>query len=348
MYIFETLRNKKTSDKSKSLLLISIILTATMLFGCNTNLPTPLPSPEQAKLPTPNVAMSSATESSPLTDLGLNEEFLSPENCQLAMEIPWEHDESNPITDENKILEILNALFNFESCNLPRQEGWLLRYDIQEEKQGEDRREYLARLTGVPGACDLQLLLRRSNGKLTPYRLYDARDPDTEPNLLYMDYDLCESFPEPCNLKSGYYNLGTGTDPYFLSDYSSAFLHDQTFKANPQNGIVESKGWFIRDSEQNGAGLFVYERTVSGGNAAIHTDLVTGQTYTPIKQVRYIYFDLASGRPVREVFERTSTEGNVYKTSRDMVLSFYADLPQDLRSVLNSAEAYRENLPGCP
>lgn len=348
MHILETLTNKKISKVS---LFLSFILTATLLFGCNTSLPTPVPTPEQAQLPVPNVESVMATELPAFTDTLLNKETLPTEpteDCKLSLETPWEHDKNNPITDENMILEILNALSDFETCHLPGQEGWLLRYDIWEGKREEDRREYLTHLTGVSGACDLQLLLRRSNGKLTPYRLYDARDPDTEPNLLYMDYDLCESFPEPCNLINGYPNLGTGTDPYFLSDYSSDFLQDQTFKANPQNGIVESKGWFIRDREQNGEGLFVYERTVSGGNAAIHTDLVTGQTYTPIKQVRHIYFDLASGRPVREVFERTSTEGNVYKTSRDMVLSFYTDLPQDLRSLLDSAEAYRKNLPGCP
>ena len=240
----------------------------------------------------------------------------------------------------------MNALSDFETCHLPGQEGWLLRYDIWEGKREEDRR-YLTHLTGVSGACDLQLLLKRSNGKLTPIG-YMTPEILTLNQTCYIWIMTCVRVSEPCNLINGYPNLGTGTDPYFLSDYSSDFLQDQTFKANPQNGIVESKGWFIRDREQNGEGLFVYERTVSGGNAAIHTDLVTGQTYTPIKQVRHIYFDLASGRPVREVFERTSTEGNVYKTSRDMVLSFYTDLPQDLRSLLDSAEAYRKNLPGCP
>lgn len=334
--------------KSKMLLFISFILIATNLIGCNTTLPTTDPTPEQHTLPTPNVESVPATDPSFGTDGTLTEETLPLENCQLALDMPLEHDESNPITDENRILEILNALFGFETCHLPGQEGWLLRYDTETGMRDENRSEYLTHLTGIPGTCDLQLCLRRSNGKLTPFRLYDAREPAKEPNLLYMDYDLCVSIPEPCNLKNGYDNLGTGTDPYFLSDYPTAFLHDQTFNANPQNGIVESKGWFIRDSEQNGEGLFVYERTVSGGNAAIYTDLITGQTYTPIKQVRHFYFDLASGRPVREVFERTSTEGNVYKTSRDMVLSFYTDLPQDLRSLLDSAEAYRKNLPGCP
>ena len=302
------------------------------------------PNQGQVQLPAPNVESILATESSIQT----NEEPFSSENCQLGFEIPWEYDESNPIKDENRILEVLNALFDFETCHLPGQEGWLLRYDIWEGKREEDRSEYLTHLIGIPGTCDLQLWYKHSNGKLTPYRLYDAREPAKEPNLLYMDYDLCVSIPEPCNLKNGYPNLGTGTDPYFLSDYPNAFLHDQSSKTNPQYGIVESKGWFIRDSEQNGEGLFVYERTVSGGSIAIYTDLVTGQTYTPIQQVRHIYFDLAFGRPVKEVFERTSTEGNVYKTSRDMVLSFYTDLPQDLRSLLDSAEDYRKNLPGCP
>lgn len=348
MHILETLTNKKISKVS---LFFSFILTATLLFGCNTSLPTPVPTPEQAQLPVPNVESVMATELPAFTDMPLNKETLPTEpteDCKLSLETPWEHDKNNPITDENRILEILNALSDFETCHLPGQEDWLLRYDIWEGKREEDRSEYLTHLTGIPVACDLQLWYKRSNGKLTSYRLYDARESAKEPNLLYMDYDLCVKVTEPCDLKNGAQNLGTGTDPYFLSDYTTAFLHDQTFNANPQNGIVESKGWFTRDSEQNGEGLFVYERTVSGGNATIYTDLITGQAYTPIKQVRHIYFDLASGRPVREVFERTSTEGNVYKTSRDMVLSFYTDLPQDLRSLLDSAEAYRKNLPGCP
>ena len=344
MNFFLTAVKKVLAKKSRILLFFTFGVTASLLLGCNTARLAADTTPDQGQLPAPNVESILATESSIQT----NEEPFSPENCQLGFEIPWEHDENNPVTDENKVLELLNALFGFETCHLPQQEGWLLRYDIWEGKQVEDRREYLTHLTGVPDTCDLQLMLRRSDGKLTPYRLYDAREPAKEPNLFYMDYDLCVSIPEPCNLKNGYHNLGTGTDPYFLSDYPTAFLHDQTFNANSQNGTVESKGWFIRDSEQNGEGLFVYERTVRGGNAAIYTDLVTGQKYIPIKQIRHIYFDLVSGRPVREVFERTSTEGNVYKTSRDMVLSFYNDVPQDLRSLLDSAEAYRKNLPGCP
>lgn len=71
MHILETLTNKKISKVS---LFLSFILTATLLFGCNTSLPTPVPTPEQAQLPVPNVESVMATELPAFTDMPLNKE----------------------------------------------------------------------------------------------------------------------------------------------------------------------------------------------------------------------------------------------------------------------------------
>ena len=159
--------------KTKTLRLISLLLTATLLFGCNTNLPTPVPSPEQAQLPAPIVALSPATDLAPLTDLPLDDELLSPENCQLGFEIPWEHDESNPITDETQIMEILRALGNLEECLFARQDGWLHNFVLENGQRTEE--EVLAHLIEGGRSIDLRYDLFYNQGQLTAKKYYDGR-----------------------------------------------------------------------------------------------------------------------------------------------------------------------------
>ena len=148
--------------KTKTQWLISLLLTATLLFACNTSLPTPVPTPEQAQLPAPIVALSAATDLAPLTDLPLDDELLSPENCQLGFEIPWEHDENNPITDENQIMEILRALGDFEECLFARQDGWLHYYALQNGQRTEE--EVLVHLTDGGRYVDLRYFLFYNQG----------------------------------------------------------------------------------------------------------------------------------------------------------------------------------------
>lgn len=98
---------------------------------------------------------------------------LNPE-CQSNVNVTLENNADNPISDPERILEILSQLSELEECNLPKEEGWLHRYDITNGEPGSY--EYLAHLPGESASCDLQLLLKNENGKIIPLRLFDMVD----------------------------------------------------------------------------------------------------------------------------------------------------------------------------
>lgn len=145
---------------------ILIMLASVILASCQTATKN---QPIEKTLPQPEVVQT-LNEPVEQETSEITKTAMPGANCKLNLDIPWEHDESNPLTDENKILEIVSALSDFETCNLTQQEGWLLRYDTQEGKRQEGS-EFLAHLTGKPDACDLQLGFIYSNGNLTSWVL---------------------------------------------------------------------------------------------------------------------------------------------------------------------------------
>ena len=104
------------------LALLLLVVVATFLFT------RPRQDEVSPTKPTPSLPQPGTTRSTPtllpeppaqLYGFRLNEDLSFPETCQLGFEIPWEYDESNPITDENQIMIIIRALGNLEECLLP-------------------------------------------------------------------------------------------------------------------------------------------------------------------------------------------------------------------------------------
>ena len=316
--------------KTKTLRLISLLLTATLLFGCNTNLPTPVPTPEQAQLPAPIVALSPATDLAPLTDLPLDDELLSPENCQLGFEIPWEHDESNPITDETQIMEILRALGNLEECLFARQDGWLHYYVLQNGQRTEE--EVLVHLTDGGRYVDLRYFLFYDQGQYTAELYYDGRTSENQWCNISDDANKQVIQVERNCKTTEVYHLLTGNNEVsgYVSSVFYTFLASKKFP-DPAPGYYLPRIWF---TQENDASFLVIESKydmsdVQGGidpfdAAKLFTD-----------EVRRHMIDLGTGRLTRYIEETGFKDGSFRVLTEDVFLLFYPELPDEIAAALS-------------
>ena len=313
--------------KTKTLRLISLLLTATLLFGCNTNLPTPVPSPEQAQLPAPIVALSPATDLAPLTDLPLDNELLSPENCQLGFEIPWEHDESNPITDETQIMEILRALGNLEECLFARQDGWLHNFVLENGQRTEE--EVLAHLIEGGRSIDLRYDLFYNQGQLTAKKYYDGRIAENQWCNISDDANKqVIQVKRNCKTTEVYHLLtGNGTVDGYVENFA---INISLFKKQPAApGYYGPKAWFI---QENDASFFVIEMKYDMSEVQGGEDF-SNKPFTD--EVRRHFIDLNSGRLTRYVEETGFKDGSFRVTTEDVFLLFYPELPDDIAAALS-------------
>jgi hypothetical protein len=315
--------SQESRMKTKMLLLISIILTATLLFGCNTSLPTPVPTPEQAQLPTPNVAMSPATEPVPFTNLGLNEELLSSENCQLAMEIPWEHDENNPITDESQIMEILRALGDLEECLFTRQDGWLHNFVLENGQRTKE--EVLVHLIEGGSSVDLRYDLFYNQGQFTAELYYDGRIAENQWCNISNDAETeIIQVKRNCKTTEIYHLLtGNGKVDGYVGILAQNFL---IFKKQPNP--PQPKAWFIKE---NNSRFFVIEikydmSNVQGGKDAFDKPFTD--------EVRRHFIELNTGKLTRYVKETGFKDGSFLVTTEDEFLLFYPELPDDIAGAI--------------
>jgi len=313
--------------KTKTLRLISLLLTATLLFGCNTNLPTPVPSPEQAQLPAPIVALSPATDLAPLTDLPLDDELLSPENCQLGFEIPWEHDESNPITDETQIMEILRALGNLEECLFARQDGWLHNFVLINGQRTKE--EVLVHLIEGGSSVDLRYDLLYNQGQITAKKYYDGRIPENQWCNISDDANKqVIQVKRNCRTTEVYHLLtGNGTVDGYVENFA---INISLFKKQPAApGYYGPKAWFI---QENDASFFVIEMKYDMSNVQVGEDF-SNKPFTD--EVRRHFIDLNSGRLTRYVEETGFKDGSFRVTTEDVFLLFYPELPDDIAAALS-------------
>ena len=313
--------------KTKTLRLISLLLTATLLFGCNTNLPTPVPTPEQAQLPAPIVALSPATDLAPLTDLPLDDELMSPENCQLGFEIPWKHDENNPIMDENQIMEILRALGNLEECLFARQDGWLHYYVLQNGQRTEE--EVLVHLIEGGRSVDLRYDLFYNQGQLTAKKYYDGRIAENQWCNISDDANKqVIQVKRNCKTTEVYHLLtGNGTVDGYVENFA---INISLFKKQPAApGYYGPKAWFI---QENDASFFVIEMKYDMSNVQVGEDF-SNKPFTD--EVRRHFIDLNSGRLTRYVEETGFKDGSFRVTTEDVFLLFYPELPDDIAAALS-------------
>jgi hypothetical protein len=313
--------------KTKTLRLISLLLTATLLFGCNTNLPVSVPTPEQAQLPAPNVALSPATDLKPLTDLPLDDELMSLENCQLGLGIPWEHDENNPITDENKILEILRALGDLEECLFARQDGWLHYYALQNGQRTKE--EVLVHLIEGGSYVDLRYDLLYNQGQFTAELYYDGRIAENQwCNISDEAIRQVIQVKRNCKTTEVYHLLtGNGEVDGYVGNVFYTFLADKNYPRHGP-GYYLPRVWF---TQENDASFLVMESKhdlsdVQGGEDFSNKPC----TY----EIRRSFIDLNSGRLTKYVEETGFKDGSFRVTTEDVYLLFYPELPDDIAAAI--------------
>jgi len=308
--------------KTKAPLLISFLLTATLLFGCNTALPAADPTPEQVQLPTPNVESIPVTEPPTLTDIPPNEESSLSGDCQLALDIPWEHDENNPITDENQIMEILRALGNLEECLFARQDGWLHYYVLQNGQRTEE--EVLVHLTDGGRYVDLRYFLFYDQGQYTAELYYDGRTPEDQwCNVSDEAIRQVVQVKRNCKTTEVYHLLtGNGKVDGYVGIFASNF---SLFKKQPAvPGYYEPKAWF---TQENGGSFFVIDIKYDMSGVQRGQD-PSDKPFTD--GVRRHFIDLNSGRLTRYVEETGFKDGSFRVTTEDVFLFFYSELPDDI------------------
>ena len=312
--------------KSKLLLVTFLILTTTILFGCNTALPTAKPIHEQGTLPTPNVEAVLATSSLSTANITPNEDQMLLDNCQLALDIPWEFDETNPLTDENKIIEILQALGDLEECLFARQDGWLHNFVLINGQRTKE--EVLVHLIEGGSYVDLRYDLLYNQGQYTAKEYYDGRMPENQWCNISNDAEN-EIIQVKRNCKTTeIYHLLTGNGK--VGGYVEGFAHDfKLFKKTPRKpGYAEPKAWFI---QENNAYFFVIEYKADLSDVQGGEDF-SNKPFTD--EVRRHFIDLNTGTLTRYVKETGFKDGSFRVVTEDMFLLFYSELPEDIATAI--------------
>ncbi|HOF27936.1 MAG TPA: hypothetical protein PLY06_01120 [Anaerolineaceae bacterium] len=252
---------------------------------------------------------------------------MSPENCQLGFEIPWEHDESNPITDETQIMEILRALGNLEECLFARQDGWLHNFVLENGQRTEE--EVLAHLIEGGRSIDLRYDLFYNQGQLTAKKYYDGRIAENQWCNISDDANKqVIQVKRNCKTTEVYHLLtGNGTVDGYVENFA---INISLFKKQPAApGYYGLKAWFI---QENDASFFVIEMKydmseVQGGEG------FSNKPFTD--EVRRHFIDLNSGRLTRYVEETGFKDGSFRVTTEDVFLLFYPELPDDIAAALS-------------
>ena len=288
-------------------------------------------------LPLPGTAMSTLPALSdpidPLLSTGgsLYGETSPAGACHLALDIPWEHDASNPITDENEIMVVLRALGDLEECLFARQEGWLHYYVIRDGLRTEN--EVLAHLTEGGEFVDLRYDLKYAQGKYTAKPFYDGRLAENqwcnisdEPNKRVIQAKRNCTPTEVYSLLTGN-NVVNG----YVGENFYTFLASKKFPS-PAPGYYLPRIWF---TQANDVALLVIESKHD------MTDVGYGQDTTekPLKaELRRTTIDLDSGRMTKYYSETTFKNGTVVMVTEDVFLVYYLALPEDIASAIRLSD----------
>lgn len=305
-------------NKSNTVRLGVFVLALLLLVSCQAKSKEQVNLNPQKELPTAIVQVVQHKADEPL----MESDLINP-SCQLGLSIPWEHDENNPIREEAKILEILKALSDFETCNFTRKEGWLYRYDLLNDERGK-LAEFLGHFTGTPGVCDLQLAFEDKNGNLIPIGLYDNRGGKES---------------QPCDsVYTGALGIGS-RGPFFISGLLPGYT--RTFELIKEQGDfsgIDIKVWFECANEQE---LLILEHWIEDmGGVMLATGNSPNENGYPIKsELRRYTIDLTSGRQVGSYSEIYLMDGRILTNAVSHEIAFYEVLPDSLQTVLEAAGA---------
>ena len=322
-----------------------------LLTGCNTKLPgdedlttvtKTLSEPGMDNIPnlsTDSVVPTPTIEST--VELPVSTPLIN-QGCQSTVNVTLENSADNPITDEAKILEILSQLSELEQCNLPKEEGWLHRYSLMNGLPSTIH--FITHLTGSSPLCDLQLYLKVNNGNLKPMVLGDLRGNQKEGYLISLDEEgkllASERLTLKCDLTSGYPSVGTTMDPHFISGMLESVNHVYSLLKSDATilgpGIT---GWFM---EENGNHYFIlqeYGENLDG--VMLYLGKSEGQVSLKNQKIQS-FFDLKTGRVVRNITVYTTMDDNIIRYDSEMMLDYYEQLPSDLGAALKIIEAYKQ------
>lgn len=261
--------------------------------------------------------------------------------CEVAI---LENSVNNPISGEEQILEILAGLSELERSNLPREEGWLHRYDIVNGKPG--RYEFIAHLPGSDEACDLQLWLLNEGENLHPMRLGDLRNQVMNEGE-FVDLDKngevirSERGSIQCDLINGYSSVGTSMSPHFLSGLLPSFQQDFfLLRSNPTG--LGSGGIFAWYIEEDGVRYFVLQKYGDNLNGILMSLGDSGGEVSLKTKKEQFFIDTKTGRLIRSISEYTTMDGETIRRDIEHHLDFHQTLPPHLWEALQMIEGKKQ------
>lgn len=249
---------------------------------------------------------------------------------------------NNPISGEAQILEILAGLSELERSNLPREEGWLHRYDTVNGKPG--RYEFIAHLPGGVEACDLQLWLLNEGENLHPMRLGDLRNQVMDEGD-FVDLDKnggvirSERGSIQCDLITGYSSVGTSMSPHFLSGLLPGFQQDFFLLRSTGLGSGGISAWYI---EEDGVHYFVLQKYSDNLNGTLMSLGDSGGEVNLKTKKEQFFIDTETGRLIRSISEYITMDGETIRRDIEHHLVFYQTLPPHLWEALQMIEGKKQ------
>lgn len=255
-----------------------------------------------------------------------------------------ENSVNNPISGEAQILEILAGLSELERSNLPREEGWLHRYDTVNGKPGKN--EFIAHLPGGVETCDLQLWLLNEGENLYPMRLGDLRNQVMDEGD-FVDLDKngevirSERGSVQCDLINGYSSAGTSMSPHFLSGLLPGFQWDFSLLRSDPTGLGSGgiSAWYI---EEDSVRYFVLQKYGDNLNGTLMSLGDSGGEISLKTQKEQFFIDTKTGRLIRSISEYITMDGETIRRDIEHHLDFYQTLPPHLWEALQMIEGKKQ------
>ena len=316
-----------------SLFLFPLFLISLLLTGCNgsaAQTPDPTPLAKAAILVNTDQPPAAAT-----SQMLLPTEQITP---QLSVPYNPAYTESTPLTDTQKIIEILEDLRQLELDKLT-EPGWYLEYYFSEpDPKDKYSRSNLVHVVDHNWNCLEQFTFFYQGGQIVPFTFINAAGnkggyDDLTGEFISLDYQI--THPLKCNL------LDTD-DPgeisvYITSNSLGSYKRSlEIIAQQPQYNNIKFNAWFTRIDDQE---FFVLQQDSNGPTGASTMDPDTKEFQWVSNSIRWEYFELASGRPVRQVEDATLSNGKVLHGVTHDTLIYYPELPADLQAAFDQAVA---------
>lgn len=275
-----------------------------------------------SELPTPEVRIGQAEPA-----FGQEQASSEPvKECQLALDLALEHDESHPITDDEEIYEILIAFGALEKCLYAGREGWLYSYDLTDGSR--DNWGMLAHLTEDGQAMDMRFYLKPENGIWKAKDFYDGRQVANQSCKVSLGPQI-EFLNRNCK-PSEIYHLLTGDN--VVDGYVEGQKYYLIRKKEMPYLAGNQESYFL---EQDGKTYFVLRYLFTNSGTGFMFDPLTNEQVLIVAGFRLHFIDVETGVEVKVYEEQLLENGREIKVTRERHLDFYEDLPTEFQNLLD-------------